>query len=187
MNVKVCCEICGHELAYIDIDTIKLPLRGDMFKSPDPQHDYPPPFFPEAEYQYMRCPMCLKRPFLVEGVFAKLGGVFGRTNKVVILDGVYKADIDSHLMLGLMVPENLLSLWDGVSKDGSAPRFSSGENPEDVVSERVETIPILNITDNNEKLVMDLHAKGMRPGEIGKEIGMHHLTVAKIIRDNNGR
>mgnify|MGYP001031849389 CR=1 FL=1 len=57
------CEICGHPLGVFDPDEIASPPDGTMFSSIDPHHDYPAPFASSLDWEWMRCPMCRKRPF----------------------------------------------------------------------------------------------------------------------------
>lgn len=58
------CEICFEHLGQFDPDTIRLPLRGDMFA---PLEDgYLPPFNPDIDWEHMRCPLCRVRPMVEE-------------------------------------------------------------------------------------------------------------------------
>ena len=65
--VDIYCEICHEKIAQADLDTMRAPMRGSMFFSPDPFHDFPAPFPPEATWEDMKCPICQHRPFIHEG------------------------------------------------------------------------------------------------------------------------
>lgn len=58
------CEICTHNLGFINEARVGVPITGGMFTSPDPIHGFPDPFPPSIDWIDMRCPMCRKRPFL---------------------------------------------------------------------------------------------------------------------------
>jgi hypothetical protein len=62
---KCKCQICDEIYAVIDIDEIKYPINGSMFKSVDPAHGVPDPFYPGAEFEYMRCPFGQHRPMIM--------------------------------------------------------------------------------------------------------------------------
>lgn len=60
--MRIQCEICKEWIA--EADEITFPLRGDMFKSPDPFHGIEAPFHPDSEWEHMRCPYGAHRPFV---------------------------------------------------------------------------------------------------------------------------
>lgn len=62
------CEICSAEIGVFGPDTMRFPMLGNMFESPNPKREIPPPFRGSAAVDWlnMRCPMCNKRPFLHE-------------------------------------------------------------------------------------------------------------------------
>jgi len=62
---KCKCQICGELYAVIDLREIKYPINGSMFRSIDPEHGVPPPFYPGAEFEYMRCPFGQHRPMIM--------------------------------------------------------------------------------------------------------------------------
>jgi len=62
--LSIYCEICGEKIATADMHTLRHPLKGSQFLTPDSWHGYPPPFDPGATWEEMRCPYCRRRPFL---------------------------------------------------------------------------------------------------------------------------
>jgi len=63
--MKAICQICGELFAEVSIErskggdvipSLRYPLTGAMFGSPDPYHGVPAPFEPSAEWQFMMCP-----------------------------------------------------------------------------------------------------------------------------------
>jgi hypothetical protein len=62
---KCKCQICDEIYAEINIEEIKYPLNGSMFKSIDPEHGVPPPFYAGAEFEFMRCPFGQHRPMIL--------------------------------------------------------------------------------------------------------------------------
>lgn len=62
---KCKCQICDEIYAVIDLEDIKYPINGSMFKSIDPAHGVPPPFYPGAEFEFMRCPFGQHRPMIM--------------------------------------------------------------------------------------------------------------------------
>lgn len=66
--MRLLCQICGENIGEISlegveqaqgrpgIDALKSPLKGSMVGSPDPFHDFPAPFDPEATWEFMYCP-----------------------------------------------------------------------------------------------------------------------------------
>jgi hypothetical protein len=65
-KIKVLCEICNEHIAMADTDTLRMPMMGSMFTSPDPFHGVPAPFDPSTPWVHMACPWCRKRPFMEE-------------------------------------------------------------------------------------------------------------------------
>jgi hypothetical protein len=64
-------------LGVADTDTLRRPMRGHMFASPDPFHDFPAPFGPDTEWVDMRCRYGNHRPFLAEdAVMLESGEMF---------------------------------------------------------------------------------------------------------------
>jgi hypothetical protein len=54
--MKAKCQICDEFYAEVDLKTLRYPLAGSMFGSPDPVHGFDAPFDPSIEWEYMRCP-----------------------------------------------------------------------------------------------------------------------------------
>lgn len=65
--MKARCQICGEVYAEVDTETLRHPIRGHMFLSPDPAHEFPEPFAPDLDWEFMRCPYGrIHRP-MIEG------------------------------------------------------------------------------------------------------------------------
>jgi len=64
--IDVYCEICEERIATVRLGDLKYPMAGEMFLSPDAHHGYPAPFEPGTEWEFMRCPHCRYRPFLMD-------------------------------------------------------------------------------------------------------------------------
>jgi hypothetical protein len=79
MIILLKCEICPHEVATVDTEKLKMPIRGSMFGAPEVWHISP--FHADVDWQYMRCPMCRKRPFIKEGEFTTADGRWMRVLK----------------------------------------------------------------------------------------------------------
>jgi hypothetical protein len=63
----VICQVCGEKIAIVDPEKLLYPMRGEMFKSPDPVHGYPDPFEPGQTWEEVRCPYGrIHRPFFVD-------------------------------------------------------------------------------------------------------------------------
>jgi uncharacterized C2H2 Zn-finger protein len=63
-QVKFYCEICREYIGKIEPDTIQLPLTPDQFK---PIYIHPVLVYlfpPELTWEWFRCPVCGKRPFI---------------------------------------------------------------------------------------------------------------------------
>ena len=66
-EIKIRCEICQEIIALADTDTLRRPMMGNMFKSPDAWHGVSDPFPPSQEWEAMKCPYGLQhRPFTTE-------------------------------------------------------------------------------------------------------------------------
>jgi len=61
---KILCEICDHPLARAHLPELRRPLIAAMFYPVEPGFDQPFPD-PDATWQWMKCPMCKARPFIV--------------------------------------------------------------------------------------------------------------------------
>ena len=73
MKLRVRCDACNEIIATIDTETIKLPLKGDMFEAHEQM--YSKPFHPTNTFEEFRCPYgphdyyTGHKPFHVEGEF----------------------------------------------------------------------------------------------------------------------
>lgn len=73
MMLKVRCLACNELIATIDTETIKLPLKGDMFEASEQM--YQRPFHPTNNFDDFRCPYGPHdatqghKPFFIEGEF----------------------------------------------------------------------------------------------------------------------
>ena len=65
--MKARCQLCGEVYAEVDLVTLRHPIKGSMFKSPDPAHEFPEPFAPELDWEYMRCPYGRTHRPMIEG------------------------------------------------------------------------------------------------------------------------
>jgi len=73
------CEICFEIIGSFDPEKINLPIRAELFQSKDPARGEPPPPFahqPGMEWEFLRCPICRKRPFLTEESVMTPKGIF---------------------------------------------------------------------------------------------------------------
>jgi DNA-directed RNA polymerase subunit RPC12/RpoP len=75
------CEVCTFQIGFFDPETIELPLVGSMFESMDPKHEFPPPFPPTVDWEFMRCPYCRKRPFYQQDKVLTPEGIFDVAEK----------------------------------------------------------------------------------------------------------
>lgn len=62
-NQTVVCDICGHTLGKIDLDSISIPMKPYMFKSISERRGIAPPFLGWMEWIQFMCRQCGKRPF----------------------------------------------------------------------------------------------------------------------------
>ena len=62
------CEICREIIGFFDPKDLAIPITGSMFKSKDPEHGLPDPFWTavELDWREMRCPYCSNRPFVFD-------------------------------------------------------------------------------------------------------------------------
>lgn len=73
MRLKIRCDACNELIATIDTETIKLPLKGDMFEASEQM--YEKPFHPTNNFDDFRCPygphdaIMGHKPFFIEGIF----------------------------------------------------------------------------------------------------------------------
>jgi len=64
-QLKLICQLCQEVIAKFDIEEVKFPIDGSMFKSPDKAHGIPDPFYPGADFEFMRCPYGGHRPMIL--------------------------------------------------------------------------------------------------------------------------
>jgi hypothetical protein len=75
--MNVICQICAETIGIVSREDLSFPMRGLMFKSPDPFHGFAPPFPPEAEWESMKCPYGPHGPFLdIDRILTDEGIVF---------------------------------------------------------------------------------------------------------------
>jgi hypothetical protein len=60
-NLYLFCEVCFEKIGIVDKDNLYKPMKGNMFKSFDPAHGRPTPFYPEADWLDLKCPYCRRR------------------------------------------------------------------------------------------------------------------------------
>lgn len=77
-NPYMICDVCGYDPPYgrVDLDRLRYPIKGGMFL---PKGDgYPKPFpYDDTEWQYVKCPICKRRPFSSERHVQIKAGVVG--------------------------------------------------------------------------------------------------------------
>lgn len=57
-RVLVRCAVCQEIIGAVYLEELSLPLKTEMFKSPDPLHGFPVPFRPGFGHEAMFCPIC---------------------------------------------------------------------------------------------------------------------------------
>ncbi len=243
MLIKLKCEICPHEVATVDTEKLKMPIAGHMFGPPEEWIQSP--FHADVDWQYMRCPMCRKRPFIVEGEFTTADGLWLRIMKNGNIDlpivnkpmgdqfgDVIEGSEESNKIdaawsqaivstkpgtehecgetgLALMEDEppeqdqtviiddvvntikgvagEDLKAGQAVSLIGGTIKAYSGTQPA-TPDEADESKLIMTKEYTVEDEVMRLHALGMKPGQISRElkdkadITIHHLQISKKIK-----
>lgn len=55
MELKLMCCICREQIGRFNPEDVVTPLLGSMFKPIDDIHGYPPPFDPNATWDYFHC------------------------------------------------------------------------------------------------------------------------------------
>jgi hypothetical protein len=75
--MKAICQICGEAYANLDLSTLRYPLTGAMFLSPDTKHGVPAPFDPSLDWEFMRCPFGrIHRPIIEPDAVLTNKGLF---------------------------------------------------------------------------------------------------------------
>jgi hypothetical protein len=86
MKVIVKCQYDQEEIAVIDTDTLRYPMAGSMFETPDAFHGVPDPFAPHQPWEDFLCPQGEHRPGIIDNelltdvgiiVLPRDGGGFG--------------------------------------------------------------------------------------------------------------
>lgn len=72
--MNILCQICTSLIATANKEDLKIPLHGSMFQSPYPDR-MPESLFPDTEWEFLRCPVCLHRPFLTDDIVMTDTGV----------------------------------------------------------------------------------------------------------------
>jgi hypothetical protein len=153
-----------------------------------PEDWMPNPFHPEVDWRWMRCPMCQKRPFIEEGSFTTAEENWLRVKD----DGT----IDTPILekTAFAVPQEntdaYAGAWDKFIEGGSTKVYE-GEAPEDPNENADESKQIAEAPKKTHTLldeVMRLHALGMKPGQISRELekaghSMSHLQIGKKIKE----
>lgn len=57
------CEICKEKIGKFDPDLLHVPLTSDQFQCLVEAPSHHPPFKPNLTYEWLRCPVCNRRPF----------------------------------------------------------------------------------------------------------------------------
>ena len=179
------CEICLHKLATVE--ELALPLTGAMFLPPDPW--MPPPFAPELDWEWMRCPMCGKRPFTAEGRFL----LFDQGRYYDLAPGLHR-DPETGMLTGALVDRAQMPpvaddvAWPPATGaiDGivgvATTATATNEDGEKVVTVAIGAKPPTVLEE-----VYRMADAGMKPGEISKELAkagvvLHQLAIAAKLR-----
>lgn len=155
--IKLQCEVCTHEVAKLDPSKASLPIRGAMFTGPE--ENMPCPFPDDVDWQWMKCPMCGRRPFLQEGQFTTADGAW-----MHILDGkVFFPKEDRGLvsvdMIGPWVPP------------------ADAEVPKEGIKVPTTDTRTTTVDDEIIRLVKD----GLRAGEITKKLKKVGVNVSPML------
>lgn len=76
--LEIYCSVCRERIARVTpSSTLRYPLVGHMFQSPDPEHGFPAPFpDPNVTWVDMQCPWGPHRPFFRDDEILTDQGVF---------------------------------------------------------------------------------------------------------------
>lgn len=97
--MKALCQICGEVYAIVNIDTLRYPLTGAMFGSPDPFHGAPAPFAASLDWTFMRCPYGrIHRPMVQDDIVITDQGVvrLPKDGGAAFIDPTTTAEVDRH-------------------------------------------------------------------------------------------
>ena len=73
--MNILCQICGSLIATADKEDLQIPLHGSMLHSPYPER-MPESLFPDTEWEFLKCPVCLHRPFLTDDIVLTDEGIY---------------------------------------------------------------------------------------------------------------
>ena len=73
--MNILCQICTSLIATANKEDLKIPLHGSMLHSPYPER-MPESLFPDTEWEFLKCPVCLHRPFLTNDMVLTDAGVY---------------------------------------------------------------------------------------------------------------
>ena len=86
--------------------------------------------------------------------------------------------------------ELLSNGWYATLDEAVAPKETPKKEPKkDAIPQEepeVKTIQYKDLTDEEKKNIKELLDEGLRPSEIGKKIGLHHLSVARVGKELSG-
>ena len=184
------CEICLHKLATVE--TLALPLTGAMFSPPDPW--MPPPFAPELDWEWMRCPMCGKRPFILEGRFL----LYDQAGFLDIAEGLHR-DPETGMLTGEIPGTALPPTADDASLapptgkiDGIVGVGVDHDKAADLQGSKSEAEPKPADPSTKPPTVLEevyrLAYAGIKPGQISDELAkagvtLHRLQIAKKLKE----
>ena len=73
--MNILCQICESLIATADKEVLSVPIHGNMLQSPYPDR-MPESLFPDAEWEFLKCPVCLHRPFLTDDIVLTDDGIY---------------------------------------------------------------------------------------------------------------
>ena len=73
--MKVYCQVCNELIATTDANILSVPVTGDMFRPPYPDR-MKEMLFAGVDWEFMRCPMCHKRPLLTDRAILTADGIY---------------------------------------------------------------------------------------------------------------
>jgi len=88
---KILCEICDHPLARAHLPGLSRPLIASMFSPIEAGHSDPFPD-PNMTWEWMKCPMCKTRPFIIteEQASQAVEGKWPGPEQVKTAQGMYR-------------------------------------------------------------------------------------------------
>lgn len=73
--MNILCQICDSLIATANKDDLQVPIHGSMLHSPYPDR-MPESLFPDTEWEFLKCPVCLHRPFITDDMVLTDEGVY---------------------------------------------------------------------------------------------------------------